>query len=363
MPGGGSGPGNGRSSSPPRCSMTSPSRSAPARTWGGSRRGATLRRGARMARLALWNNDEAGSSRRPRYRSARPSSGWSGITGCPSPGPARPTASRRLVEASYQCRLDWLALLAEADVRGRDCADRAGLLDRVVLFRELADEEGCLDRPRSFASGHTRFLYFQGRDLCPDDPAYDDTRGTVIVMSGLPGAGKDTWIGRNVPERPVIALDEIRRELGVDPQDDQGTVANAARDRARVWLRAGDALRLERDQHHATPSRLPDPSVRLLSRTGRDRLHRGTVGRPRAQEPGTPASRPLARRRIHGRQARGPLPRRGPRRRLVRSRRSGRTLTEVRAWLGVAPCWRRPRFGVRRRPLPGRLGITWSWEG
>jgi predicted kinase len=68
---------------------------------------------------------------------------------------------------------------------------------------------------------------------------YDDTRAEVILMSGLPGAGKDMWIERNVPGRPVIALDAIRRELGVDPRDDQGAVTSVARARARELLRAG----------------------------------------------------------------------------------------------------------------------------
>ncbi len=197
------------------------------------------RRGARMARLALWKHDEPGSMPATPLPIREAVVGLVRHHGLPLSWPREADSSRRLIEASYQCRLDWLALIAEADVRGRDCADRAGLLDRVALFRELADEEGCLDRPRRFASAHTRFLYFQGRDLCPDEPAYDDTQGAVIVMSGLPGAGKDTWIGRNVPGRPAIALDAIRREMGVDPQDDQGAVASEARSRARVLLRAG----------------------------------------------------------------------------------------------------------------------------
>ncbi|HEY7022320.1 MAG TPA: AAA family ATPase, partial [Ktedonobacterales bacterium] len=67
--------------------------------------------------------------------------------------------------------------------------------------------------------------------------AYDDTVCEVTLMSGLPGAGKDTWIGRHVPDLPVISLDAIRRELKVTPADDQGAVAALAKSRARELLR------------------------------------------------------------------------------------------------------------------------------
>ena len=56
-------------------------------------------------------------------------------------------------------------------------------------------------------------------------------------MSGLPGAGKDTWIVRHAPDLPVISLDMIRRELKVTPSDDQGAVAALAKSRARELLR------------------------------------------------------------------------------------------------------------------------------
>jgi predicted kinase len=197
------------------------------------------RRGARTARLSLWRDDRPGAPPPAPLGMREAIVGLVRHHGLPLSWPRSTDPARRLIEASWQCRLDRLALLAEADARGRDCDDCGELLERVALFRELAEEARCLDRPREFASAHTRFLYCQGRDLCPDEAAFDDTRGEVILMSGLPGAGKDTWIGRNVPDRPVIALDAIRRELGIDPRDEQGAVVNLAKDRAREQLRAG----------------------------------------------------------------------------------------------------------------------------
>lgn len=61
-------------------------------------------------------------------------------------------------------------------------------------------------------------------------------------MSGLPGAGKDTWIAMHLPDWPVISLDAIRAEFGISPTDPQGTVVQTAKERARVYLRRGQSF-------------------------------------------------------------------------------------------------------------------------
>lgn len=144
---------------------------------------------------------------------------------------------RAAVEASLRARLDLLALVAEADVRGRIAADRDALLERVALFRAFCEESGCLRAPYAFASDHARFVYFHERKADPAYAAYDDTTFEVILMAGLPGTGKDTWIARNHPDLPVVSLDRIRRELKVAPDEDQGAVVQAAKARARELLR------------------------------------------------------------------------------------------------------------------------------
>lgn len=134
-----------------------------------------------------------------------------------------------------------LGVLAEADIRGRICHDRERLLDNVTLYREYLTEQGCLELPFGFASDHSRFLYFRTPDRDPTYEAYDDTRSTVTVMSGLPGAGKSHWLRENV-DLPVISLDDLRAEMRIRPGDDQGRVAQAARERARVYLRCGESF-------------------------------------------------------------------------------------------------------------------------
>ena len=144
---------------------------------------------------------------------------------------------RSVIEASQTVRCDWLALLAAADILGRECPDRAKLLDQVELFTAFADEQRCLTRPRSFPSDHSRFAYFQGRSDDPNRHVHDDTRLAAVLLSGLPGAGKDTWLQEQLPLLPIVSLDVIRRRLKVSPEGNQGTVVTAAREQAREYLR------------------------------------------------------------------------------------------------------------------------------
>jgi predicted kinase len=61
-------------------------------------------------------------------------------------------------------------------------------------------------------------------------------------VSGLPAAGKDTWIEAHARGAQVIALDGLRGELGISPTDDQGPVIAAAKAKARLLLAAGAPL-------------------------------------------------------------------------------------------------------------------------
>ncbi|HEU4409204.1 MAG TPA: AAA family ATPase [Polyangiaceae bacterium] len=152
----------------------------------------------------------------------------------------RPDPRRLAAEISLVARCDLLALVAEADIRGRVCADLGRVLDNIELYREYCRDEGCYDRPRPFASDHTRFLFFHAEGRHPDVEAYDDTAGEVVVMSGLPGSGKDTFVRQHFAGWPVVSLDALREEYDVAPTDDQGQIVQAARERAREFLRRGE---------------------------------------------------------------------------------------------------------------------------
>ncbi|PWV44486.1 AAA family ATPase [Nocardiopsis sp. L17-MgMaSL7] len=180
----------------------------------------------------------------------------------------RPDLRQIAFRASLLARNDDLVVLATADILGRHCGDTSEVLDNIGLYAEYCAEQRCLDTPRAFPSDHARFWFFRRPDRDPDYAAHDDTRLTVTVMSGLPGAGKDHWIGANRPDVPVVSLDALRTELGVRPTADQRPVAAAAAERAREHLRAGrsfvwNATHVSRDLRGRSVSLAADYRARV----------------------------------------------------------------------------------------------------
>ncbi|MCE9532657.1 MAG: AAA family ATPase [Planctomycetes bacterium] len=145
---------------------------------------------------------------------------------------------RHAIEVSQTARCDWLSILAESDARGRVCPDPDKLLNQISRFREQCADLGCLDRPYAFSSDHSRFVFFQEQARHTDEPVTAEFNCEVVMMSGLPGSGKDFWIRKYFPEREVISLDALRIEMGVAPSDPQGQVLSRAREIARELLKA-----------------------------------------------------------------------------------------------------------------------------
>lgn len=130
-----------------------------------------------------------------------------------------------------------LCTLCRADMIGRRCNDQQQMLDQIALCEELAREEGGLDGCYPFKTDVVRRAYLSGQDVWREQELYDETWGEVILMSALPGTGKDTWIGRHCPTLPMVSLDDIRRRLKISPKAEQGFVANIAREQAKAYLR------------------------------------------------------------------------------------------------------------------------------
>jgi predicted kinase len=193
------------------------------------------RAGAVLARQLLWSDEGWGG---PVPFAAREAVvGLVRLHGLPLWFLDKVDLDRSLFAASYRVPLDRLALLAEADARGRSCADPGDLLARIDLFRDTCRSLGCLDRPRAFPSDHGRVRYFRGLQRDPDYEPWDETWGEVVLLAGLPGAGKDFWLAESLPGLPVVSLDAIRRERGIGPEEPQGSVVRTAKEQAREWLR------------------------------------------------------------------------------------------------------------------------------
>lgn len=130
-----------------------------------------------------------------------------------------------------------LCVLCKADMLGRQCVDQQEMLEKIAFCEELAKEEGCYEACYPFPSLNTRRAFLSGREVWKDQYLYDDTWGEVMLMSGLPGTGKDYWIEHNVSQLPMISLDDIRKEHKIAPTEEQGRVANIAREQAKAHLR------------------------------------------------------------------------------------------------------------------------------
>ena len=141
-------------------------------------------------------------------------------------------------------RLSWLVnnrllyLFALTDTRGRDTDSMTRPEENLHLWRLMAEEAGCYGQPYPFATDHARFTFFRQPQPNLHYVPHENFACTVTLMVGLPGSGKDTWLARNRANLPIVSLDDLRAELGVEPTDNQGQVAQLARERCRELLRS-----------------------------------------------------------------------------------------------------------------------------
>lgn len=130
-----------------------------------------------------------------------------------------------------------LCLLERADAIGRIGTSTNDYLERVECCRMLAEELNCLEKPYDFKDAYTERAFYKGQTNYLASQLYNDTWGEVIMLAGLPGTGKDTYIKNNYPNMPVVCLDQIRIEKKISPLGNQGEVAQVAKEKARELLR------------------------------------------------------------------------------------------------------------------------------
>lgn len=151
----------------------------------------------------------------------------------------KPDPLKALIKVSMEVNTEWLALLARADMLGRICEDQEEMLYRIDCFEAYCQENNCLGKPYEFTSAEAKMYYLQHEDTYINYIPFEIPGFEAVMMSGLPGSGKDTYIKKHYTDWPVISLDAIRMERGISPTDKigNGKVIQEAKELARVYLR------------------------------------------------------------------------------------------------------------------------------
>ena len=147
--------------------------------------------------------------------------------------------AHEVISLSWLVNHRLLYLFALADTRGRTSQEMTRPEENLHLWKLVAEENGCFDRPYPFANDHARFLFYRGALSSLHYTPREEHSCTVTMVAGLPGSGKDTWLARERPRLPVVSLDDLRAQHDVEPTDDQGEIAQLARESCREHLRAG----------------------------------------------------------------------------------------------------------------------------
>lgn len=141
-------------------------------------------------------------------------------------------------QLSWQLPLHLLITVAKADMIGRHFAEKQNCLDDIALFEEVAKEEDCLYQPKKFADDNTRMEYFRTTgQISPDYPFYKEIGSDVIVLSGLPAVGKNTWVNQSGKDWEVLSFDDAKESLGLAHGDNVGKAVHMVIDRAKELLR------------------------------------------------------------------------------------------------------------------------------
>jgi predicted kinase len=149
----------------------------------------------------------------------------------------RTEPSHEVVSLSWSVSNKLLFLFALADTRGRNTAEMGRPEENLHYWKMLAEEHDCFDKQYRFGNDQARFQFFRQEKPNLHYVPHEDHRCKVTMMSGLPGSGKDTWLAAHRGQLPVVSLDDVREELGIKATENQGQVAQLARERCRELLR------------------------------------------------------------------------------------------------------------------------------
>ena len=159
------------------------------------------------------------------------------------------TEARVLRFAAETNAINWsdLLRLCRADNLGRVSPNIQESIDELDMLEAFIDEQGAtfgvdlLNGPWPYANDEARLAFLRSKNgegsphIAPPMPG----GSRMIMMSGLPGSGKNTVIRQHYRDLPVVELDALREEMQVQPDRNQGKVIQAAFEAARGHFREG----------------------------------------------------------------------------------------------------------------------------
>ena len=131
-----------------------------------------------------------------------------------------------------------LIALAQADNLGRVAPNTGETATGLALLQAEVEERRCWGAAWPFASDAARVWFCRADERSPYYDPPPPKGSEVVVLSGLPGAGKDTYCQTRFHGLPQVSLDAWRERLDIEPNETQGRVIQAALEEARQYLRA-----------------------------------------------------------------------------------------------------------------------------
>lgn len=149
----------------------------------------------------------------------------------------RNNIERQIIETSLNTNLKLLYILAKADLYGRVCDNIKDLESNLEIFKEIAMEQNCFLESFKFKNELTKQKYLNGNNIWQGDELYDKNTFKVIMLSGIPYSGKDSYVKSQFNGCNIISLDEIRKEHKISPKDGSAKVVGIGKEKAKEYLR------------------------------------------------------------------------------------------------------------------------------
>ena len=109
--------------------------------------------------------------------------------------------------ASLRVDTRMLAILSEADAKGRICEYPKDLINAIHAFKKRCKELGCWGKTATFDNSSEKFNYFHPElSLAPNSRNKDCEQACVFILVSLPYVDRDSYISNKLSAFPILHL-------------------------------------------------------------------------------------------------------------------------------------------------------------